>query len=259
MWQSQNARCEELNLLQPQTLENISIENLQFLTPNDCQRIRATLFELKQYWQARTPIVPFYTLGAASYLDADPTRMEGRNEGYYVSRAAHFNPILREHFGWLYDRLTVFLASRLGAPVTFRQNGGLPGFNLMFAHRAFQKITASIHCDWQYRNLDWSWASIRDPRAISFTLGISLPQEGSGINIWDLSEERIFSFSDDEMSEYLKSNPPLLFYYAVGYLALHFGHVLHQVPAPQNVQKGDERITMQGHGLLCDGIWYIYW
>src|SRR5689334_12988022 len=114
-------------------MKNVSIENLAFLTPEECRQVRTTLFELKPQWQARTPIVPFYTLGAASYLDADGSR-KGLTEDYYVSRARHFNPLLHERFGWLYERLQTFLAGHLGAPTTFRRDGGLPGFNMMLAH-----------------------------------------------------------------------------------------------------------------------------
>lgn len=253
------ATGRDMDVSQTKDFKNISIENLLFLSPADCQRVRATLFDLRSYWQARTPIVPFYTLGAASYLDADERRKEGLNEDYYISRANHFNPILREHLGWLYDRLGAFLSQRLGAPTTFRRSGSVPGFNVMLAHRAFTKITPSIHYDWQYRNLDWSWAADVDPRPLSFTLAISLPQEGSGINVWDLSEERFVSLSDEETTALLETTPHVLYAYAVGYITLHFGHVFHQVPTPRNVCKGDERITMQGHGSLCDGTWHLYW
>jgi hypothetical protein len=239
---------------------NISIENVRFLSPDECESLRKKLFDLRQYWESRTPVLPFYTLGAASYLDADRREVHARDEAYYVERAGHFNPILREHFGWLYNRLSPFLAKRLGAPVGYRESGGLPGFNLMLAHRAYIKMTPSIHYDWQYQNLDWSWAS-NYPKlsTISFTLAIALPQEGSGLNVWDVSEEQIFGPSSREVHEYVHTVPPTLFPYRVGDIALHFGQVFHQVPSPKVVCKGDERITLQGHGCLCDGSWHLFW
>jgi hypothetical protein len=47
--------------------------------------------------------------------------------------------------------------------------------------------------------------------------------------------------------------------YTPGVLMLHSGHTLHQIAAVDQVYPDDERITLQGHGLYCDGAWTIYW
>ena len=47
--------------------------------------------------------------------------------------------------------------------------------------------------------------------------------------------------------------------YTPGVLMLHSGHTLHQIAAVDQAYPDDERITLQGHGLYCDGAWTIYW
>ena len=46
--------------------------------------------------------------------------------------------------------------------------------------------------------------------------------------------------------------------YTVGKLFYHTGHVLHQIIPGYKLQEGDRRITLQGHGIKCDGKWIIY-
>ena len=47
--------------------------------------------------------------------------------------------------------------------------------------------------------------------------------------------------------------------YTPGVLMLHSGHTLHQIAAVDKAYPDDERITLQAHGLHCDGGWTIYW
>jgi hypothetical protein len=228
-----------------------SIETLPLFSPAECQVVRSTVIKLRASWFQRTPLLPFYTLGAASYLDAQ------ENEAKYIERACLYNPVLQEHFGWLYERLADSLARRLGAPATYGPNVALPGFHVFLAHPAYMKVPSSIHVDSQYQNLNWSWAH-KVSQPISFTVAISLPNEGSGINFWRLSGADLAGLPQEEVNRMLREKRTF-FPYAIGCLHLHFGHLIHQVATPKQLLKGDERITLQGHGLLCDGTWQLYW
>ena len=42
-------------------------------------------------------------------------------------------------------------------------------------------------------------------------------------------------------------------------MALHAGHLLHQIAPGTALQPQDERITLQGHGVYVDGAWRLYW
>ena len=118
-----------------------SIESITLFSAAGCQVIRTTVFELRAFWFQRTPILPFHTLGAASYLDAQ------ENEQRYIKRGGFYNPILREHFMWLYARLTDCLANRLGQPVTFHPYGALPGFHVFLAHPGYMQLPLAVHVD----------------------------------------------------------------------------------------------------------------
>lgn len=51
---------------------------------------------------------------------------------------------------------------------------------------------------------------------------------------------------------------PLVVPYKVGQMFYHTGHVLHQIIPGYDLQPDDRRITLQGHGIKCDGIWRLY-
>ena len=46
--------------------------------------------------------------------------------------------------------------------------------------------------------------------------------------------------------------------YELGKLYIHEGLNWHMI-APSNIKNNEYRITLQGHGINCNGIWYIYW
>ncbi|NJK66410.1 MAG: hypothetical protein HC941_07625 [Microcoleus sp. SU_5_3] len=66
------------------------ISSLSVLTLSECQEIRSLVYALKECWLKRDSFVPFYTLGAASYIDA------AKNQQDYYRKAQLYNPILRD-------------------------------------------------------------------------------------------------------------------------------------------------------------------
>jgi len=230
------------------------MERLPLLSEEECRQVRTTVYELRPYWRQRTPPMPFYTLGAASYLDAK------RGENEYVALAKEYNPLLQKHFGWLHERLMKGLVARLGLPVAYRQDGGLPGFHIFLADKEFRSMPAGIHVDYQYQLLDWKRRYFRCRQPISFTLAISLPARGSGMNVWNVSSSEFAALPPEE-ANCLLSQPESRSYYPheIGHVTLHFGHTIHQIAIPEQVEDSDERITLQGHGMCCDGTFQLYW
>lgn len=47
-----------------------TVSSFNLLTEEECSKVLSTVYELKEFWLKRNPDIPFYTLGAASYLDA---------------------------------------------------------------------------------------------------------------------------------------------------------------------------------------------
>ena len=107
-----------------------------------------------------------------------------QSPGIYLAKLKVLNPILEGRFGWLYRKLEAVLADELGGPVAYRPGRALPGFHILAGSDRLKK-PGGIHCDGQYRHVDWgSGADLSKPA--SFTLSIALPASGAGLNYWDL-------------------------------------------------------------------------
>jgi|TARA_S200000501_G_C20697062_1_gene687828 hypothetical protein len=161
--------------------------------------------------------------------------------------------------------------------------------------KRFHQPLASLHVDIQYKEHIAYWntydeVDFEDP--LSFTLPIELPKNGGGLWLWNwlnLPSDEIdkFNFQGDENKDetirgYMgnmdpRDSPefwanssislkydaiydtkPMAVPYEVGKLFYHTGHILHQIIPGYNLDGSDRRITLQGHGVKCDGIWKIY-
>lgn len=233
------------------------ITSFTLLAPEECRRIEDALTELRAHWIPRGPAgTSFFTLGAASYLDELPA---------YREHAARLNPVLRDGFGWLYERVFEFLGKRLRAPVEPADGMGWPGFHVWLAPAIFVRPQASVHFDLQYER---TWPDrgegVDYTRPLSFTLPIRLPRRGGGLNVWDLDYARFRAFSDKvgpgvRASDLTMVLDRLRHPYSAGALAMHSGHLLHQIGEIDEVEPDDQRITLQGHGLFQRGAWRVYW
>jgi hypothetical protein len=233
------------------------ITSLMLLTPDECARTERDLKALRTHWTPRGgEPSSFFTLGAASYLDAADD---------YRARAAALNPRLTERFGWLYDKLCSFLAWRLGTAVAFDESLARPGFHIWETAAIFTQPQASVHFDLQQLRAwpaDTPGADFDHP--LSFTVAIRLPRAGGGLNVWDISYERFLRFRDRvagrvDPADLAVLLPPLRHPYTVGGIAIHPGLLMHQVGEVPTVEAGDERITLQGHALKVEGVWRLYW
>ena len=109
-----------------------------------------------------------------------------------------------------------------------------------------------------------------DPESkISFTLLISLPDEGSGLNFVDFSTdgkgtdcktdaEKVYG-SLEAWRCHLKNREK----YQAGRMVVHAGRLLHSIGEWSYSGYNTSRITMQGFGFRCiredKDIWYVYW
>jgi hypothetical protein len=230
------------------------IADINLLTEEESLDVRAVVYELKEFWIQRDSSLPFYTLGAACAYD------DTNNKQSYYTKAKRYNSILGTRVNWLYKRLADTLALKLEASVSYRETLALPGFHIFLSHKDYEQPNAAIHSDLHYQLFDWeSTAEEKFKNTISFTLAIALPKYGGGLNIWDLSIEEMVDLPPAEINQLIKSRKKSFYPYKVGSIALHSGHIVHQIAPGKNLQPDDERITLQGHGVLCQGNWQLYW
>ncbi len=233
----------------------------QLLSPEQCDEIYQKIASLSQYWLPRGSADSlFCTLGAASYLDCgdyiDP-------EDTYWQKASRYNPLLLEHFGWLYTLVKEYLEIQLKAPVNYRSDVAYPGFHLWLAQAIPTLPVASMHFDLQYRHLTWkNLDDIDFNNTFSFTLPIQLPASGGGLNLCDLNYVEYLDIRKNNQIDWdlISRFRECRYYpYQVGEIVMHSGHTMHQIAPSSIVTASDRRITLQGHGVHVNGTWQIYW
>jgi hypothetical protein len=173
----------------------------------------------------------------------------------------------------LVERVRARLADHLDQPVEYPSYLPSPGFHI-FIGRAIPKRDSSrqsedcgsCHFDIQHNLIPWQqWYTSIDPGdTFSFTLPLKLPSEGGGLTFWE-------SHSVDRMNDYMNTGrfgeivatahamASATIRYTPGRLVLHNGHMLHKMAGVPRIFATDERITLQGHGILADGVWRLYW
>ena len=67
-----------------------------------------------------------------------------------------------------------------------------------------------------------------------------------------------FKLFDDDCGD-LEQYMPIVIPHLEGHSFYYYGMIMHQMILGDNFKKGDYRITFQGHGLKCDGIWRLWW
>ncbi len=160
----------------------------------------------------------------------------------------------------------------------------------------FQSPSASLHFDHQYEEHDNYWEQFDKvdlENAFSFTLPVELPKYGGGLWLWNWREvpelDEVFNFNDSDgkviafkkymddfdprydkafwknktspaLSEYdpIYDDKPIVLPYQVGRAFYHFGPVWHQIMPGYKLSDTDRRISLQGHGVKCDGVWRLY-
>ena len=206
----------------------------------DCDSWAERINELRRYWLRRRPGVDFFTLGAATYLDAS------LSVGIYKILSDQFNPVLEQNFGDLFDRVVAVLEDFAGQDVVLDRNLALPGFHVFgdpfsISSRQLSQEAARLggdkHVDSQYAYHSRYWESfsrVNHERLITFTMAIRLPRNGSGLNM----------YGHDDSRRYVP--------YEQGSAIVFDGLTPHSIPG-RRIPDGDQRITLQAHGLEVEG------
>ncbi len=231
--------------------ECLPLSQHDILDAAECSEARDQVVELRPHWTTRTAET-FFTLGAASYLDAV------KRHDQYVSAAKKQNQLLHQSFHWLHERVRTFFEELLEEPVYFQPGYALPGFHIFTLNgedRSQDNMAARAHFD-----LQWMHAipGVQPLGTLSFTLPIEEPSGGASMAIWHVryNEARQLGFS---ATDYASKHSPQIVSYARGRVVIHDGFVLHAIGKSTVRAASGLRITLQGHGVRLDDGWLLYW
>ena len=234
------------------------VHEIELLSGADCDRIHRDVHGLRKRWIQRHPDLPFFTLGAAAYLDATGGRFSS-----YVELAAVENPALEENFGRLHEKLLESIGDFVQAPCVTESRLALPGFHVFLGHPDFDRPLASKHFDLQYEAIDWSGIGEPQPeRQLSITVPIRVPAAGASLRVWDVTWEQVRDADQESRRRLAAANRQARNHsYRMGVVAIHSGHLFHQIAPFVDPLPDDERLTLQAHALpVNDGErWIVYW
>jgi hypothetical protein len=202
--------------------ETLPLSQHELIGAAECDAIARRVQRLARYWTRRSA-AGFYSLGAASYMDAV------RGPAPYLAAAQTTNKVLLEAFGRLYDRLAAFFRELLDEEVSLDLERAVPGFHVFVLRgedRRNDNPAQRAHFDLQWQ---LAYPGARPEGTLSFTLPIATPNGGAGLA------------------------------YVPGRMVLHDGLMLHAIGAAPAARATGHRITLQGHGVRLDGRWRLYW
>ena len=255
---------------------------VDLLSKDECNSYSSRIDSIKDKWIKR-PVgeYHFYTLGTATHLDVE-TRNGNLDEDYF-SYINHNNNILKDNFSDLYDKVFKTLVKILG-PCEFIEDAPIPGFFIYGEKKNGLETNpvpaiggkTNIHSDKQLEHLGYVWSNYSniETDTIGFTLPIEVPDSGSAILLWDQPNHGFYM--DNDMSDAYKrydytENPnnidvlnnniinkiPEVIEHIPGRMFLQHGPIWHAAGHAVKPTTSDRRITLQGFGAKCDGIWRL--
>tara|TARA_B100000029_G_scaffold203706_1_gene201763 strand:+ start:440 stop:1234 length:795 start_codon:yes stop_codon:yes gene_type:complete len=216
--------------------------------------------------------VDFYTLGVATYIDGISDIQ------YYYDYIKDQNPVFKDYFGWLYDAVVYSLWDVIGE-CQLADFLAYPGFHIfgtkpneppkMATKMYMEQPSATIHVDLQHEQHDFLWSHFKEvdlENTLSFTLPIQVPMNGGGLNTWEEESMKQYEI-DNEYTKHMKEldyskwgdyDEPTVVPYTAGEMFYFIGSLVHQIAPAYNADFNDRRLSLQGHGVKCDGVWQLY-
>ena len=183
--------------------ETLPLSEHELIGATECAAIAHRVLGLRSHWTRRSS-GEFYSLGAASYLDAT------RGPEPYLAAARVTNKLLLDHFGGLYDRIVAFFRELLDEEVSLDVERAAPGFHVFVLRgedRSGDNPARRAHFDHQWR---LAYPGARPEGTLSFTLAIATPSGGAGMALWPLRGDQPGRSSRDAWSRTLEQTPQLV-------------------------------------------------
>ena len=226
------------------------VQEDDFLTSQECAQILEKVLALKPHWERRLGPYQFATLGCAAYLDADD----------YAHKSSILNPIMRDTFQDVYQRLRLYFNQILDAEAYYDEAYSYPGFHLFEFEGneiAGDQPAERAHFDYQFAKVFPDFATTYLAPPLTFTIPIEEPSRGSSLEMWDLRPDGHAQI-DYQHKEYARTHPSKTVAYAVGRIFTHDGLNLHAMGQIASGSVG-RRMTLQGHAYKLERGWLLYW
>ncbi len=231
----------------------------KLVSKDEIQEIIKKLFEFKDQWTLRGNYfeeIPFYSFGAAGYMD-----LSERGKDFYKELFSKTNPILKENFSWLYEKIFLTLKDQYQKDFELYDNAAHPGFHIFLNNDVFEIALASRHIDLQYRDIDWQGIKVDPSKSMSFTLYLELPKNGGGVYHWDLFYEDLCDMNLKDIEEVIHAHERKLKIFNAGDIFIHNGHQYHQIAPFFDIEPKDQRISLQGHAIYAPELdkYLVHW
>jgi hypothetical protein len=259
-----------------------AVKSLSILSPEASKEVVEKILALEQYWVCPNNDY-FYTIGAFSareFFDQNGPVSPDRQDVYdrYHANRSLLNPILLENFKDMYERVRSELESALRVNVFYAPDHvAVPGFQILgpspqqkhmpqAVADALEKLDgwSAFHVDTPYMPHSAFWKRFQNcefDNGLTFTLSLQLPLAGSGLDVWknpgDTEAAKLFNGIPTSEHPALISDYEFI-PYQTGHLTYFTGHMVHRVAGRHRLLCDDRRITLQGHGVKCDGAWYLF-
>lgn len=216
-----------------------------------------------------------HTLGPfVNYMEA--------GEQYKLEHAKSWASMKKALQGNFYDKVFEALQSYLAPhPVRFHPDLNVSGwpfrkveYDIIADHpdlRGLLYVGAPPHRDalWDSLNFDFCKCSpnlkgLYSHHTISYTLPLVLPEAPGGLRVWKepLKELHMGQWLKEFTNCHPRCNDTLWDFheYREGVLAIHSGQEFHAIGNDHifETKPTERRLTLQGHGVFCDGTWYVF-
>lgn len=215
----------------------MNINIIKLLDPARATRIAQLVKMRKHLWMPRGG---FYTIGASTYLD-DPEM--------YPVLAEYTNLALKELWHGLQFEVMAALPRGFAHAPFLKSGTAMMGCHIFTPET--NGTAGHPHIDEPYERIDWG-GEISNP--FSFTLALEMPRAGGGIDYWP-------DATDGEIDHFMFTGnmpPHEHFRYETGFLYVHDGLTPHRIANCGDMEEGEHRITLQGHGVTLNGRTAVY-
>ena len=274
------------------------IGTIEVLDDRQSAKVVDFVDDLEQIWVRREEEpIDFFTIGACTYQEGVKSLKNYHNHRELVNPILRYRfnwlyDLVIKNFSKVFGPMKV--EDKLGHPGFHIFGPKLGQKAHPFCLEVFQTPSASLHFDHQYEEHYDYWNLFDDVdlnNTLSFTLPVELPKNGGGLWIWNCDKNSLseYNFQDSngkdlKFRSYMKdldpryieafwqnktspplsqndpiySNKPIVLPYKVGRASYHVGPIWHQIMPAYELSDTDRRITLQGHGVKCDGVWRLY-